>query len=131
VNGDVAVANNSHNHHGGDHHHHHGHCHNNAFVFYDPFYWGWGYPYYGYGYGYDYGYSGYYDPYYEGGYGSGDYSLETDVQSALADRGYYHGEIDGVIGDGTRRAVRRFQRDAGLPVTGRIDSRTVRALRTG
>jgi hypothetical protein len=104
-------------------------------VFYDPFYWGWGYPYYGYG--YDYGYSGY-APYYEGGYGEGgngygdgDYSLEMNVQSTLADRGYYHGQIDGVIGDGTRSAVRRFQRDSGLPVTGRIDTRTLRALRTG
>ena len=37
--------------------------------------------------------------------------------------------IDGVIGNGTRRAVRAFQRDVGLPVTGRIDSRLMRALR--
>ena len=99
-------------------------------MFYDPFYYGWGFPYYGYDYGYGYaGYEAYPADYYQGGYGDGNYSLEMDVQSTLADRGYYHGAIDGVIGNGTRRAVRAFQRDMGLPVTGRIDSRLMRALR--
>ena len=99
-------------------------------MFYDPFYYGWGFPYYGYDYGYGYaGYEAYPADYYEGGYGDGNYSLEMDMQSSLADRGYYRGRIDGVIGNGTRRAVRAFQRDVGLPVTGRIDSRLLRALR--
>jgi hypothetical protein len=113
-------------------HSHHGHYrhHRNSFVFidpfFDPFYYG-----YGYGYPYGYGYSTYYSqPYYEeGAYSGGNYSAEVDVQSALADRGYYDGPIDGIIGSGTRRAVRAFQRDNGLPVTGRIDRRLLNALR--
>ena len=109
-------------------HFHNGRCHHGHFrhgvVFFDPFY-------YGYGFGYGYPYGGYYSQpdYYEGDYADENYSAETDVQAALADRGYYRGPIDGIIGTGTRRAVRAFQRDAGLPVTGRIDARLLNALR--
>jgi peptidoglycan hydrolase-like protein with peptidoglycan-binding domain len=53
------------------------------------------------------------------------------VQGALAQRGYYDGQIDGVAGPGTRSAIREFQRDNGLPVTGRIDSQLVQALKNG
>ena len=53
------------------------------------------------------------------------------VQGALAQRGYYDGQIDGVLGPGTRSAIREFQRDNGLPVTGRIDSQLVQALKNG
>ena len=96
-----------------------------------PFYYGYGYGYpYGYAYGYP-GYASYYSQpsYYEGDYAGGNYSAEVDVQSALADLGYYDGPIDGIVGSGTRRAVRAFQRDNGLPVTGRIDRRLLNALR--
>ncbi len=48
-------------------------------------------------------------------------SLEVDVQRQLARRGYYHGAIDGDIGPGTRAAIRNYQADRGLPITGRID----------
>ncbi len=48
-------------------------------------------------------------------------SLEMDVQRQLARRGYYHGAIDGDIGPGSRAAIRNYQADRGLPVTGRID----------
>ena len=119
----------------GHHHGHHGRFCRNGGVFFDPFYYGYGfgYPYggYGYGYGYGYPYGGYYSQsdYYEGDYADENYSGEVDVQAALADRGYYQGRIDGVIGTGTRRAVRAFQRDAGLPITGRIDARLRNALR--
>lgn len=117
----------------GHHHRHHGRFCRNGVIFFDPFYYGYGFGYpYGYGYGYGYsGYDSYYSqPYYdEGAYAEEDYSAEIDVQAALADRGYYRGRIDGVIGTETRRAVRMFQRDAGLPVTGRIDRRLLNALR--
>ena len=100
-------------------------------IYVDPFYYGfgWGYP-YGYGYGYP-AYGGYYaEPdYYVGDYAAENYSPEVDVQTALADLGYYNGPIDGIVGSGTRRAVRAFQRDKGLPVTGRIDRRLLNALR--
>jgi peptidoglycan hydrolase-like protein with peptidoglycan-binding domain len=53
------------------------------------------------------------------------------VQSALGKRGYYRGPIDGVIGAGSRRAIRNFQTDQGLPVTGSIDRKLLGALRIG
>jgi len=58
-------------------------------------------------------------------------SLAVEVQSALRSRGYYRGPIDGDIGSGSRSAIRAYQRDRGLPVTGRIDSNLLRALRIG
>jgi hypothetical protein len=55
--------------------------------------------------------------------------LAMKVQSELARRGYYHGPIDGVIGTGSRQAIRGFQEAKGLPVTGLIDPNVLRALK--
>lgn len=104
------------------------------------------YPYdywYPYGYGYytpDY-YPHDYDPgVYQGGdvdyYGQGAYdsseqyadSTVTAVQRQLARQGYYRGEIDGIFGAETRRAVVRYQSDQGLRVTGNLNADTLRAL---
>ena len=57
--------------------------------------------------------------------------MTSVVQSELSKRGYYQGPIDGVIGAGSRRAIRSFQAEEGLPVTGSIDSKLLRALRIG
>jgi murein DD-endopeptidase MepM/ murein hydrolase activator NlpD len=50
------------------------------------------------------------------------------LQVALRARGLYSGTIDGLTGQTTTTAVIRFQRRAGLRVTGIVDSRTRRAL---
>lgn len=50
------------------------------------------------------------------------------VQRELRREGYYRGPIDGLIGPMTRAALARFQRDAGLYVTRRIDGPTLAAL---
>ena len=71
---------------------------------------------------------GYYDPYYLGAYD--DYTAVA-VQRALAQLGYYHGPVDGVVGPQTEKAIRWFQSVDRLPVTGEIDSATLRALRIG
>ncbi len=55
-------------------------------------------------------------------------SLASEVQVALAQRGYYRGPIDGIIGAGTRRALRAYQHDRDLPVSARIDRDTLDAL---
>ena len=55
-------------------------------------------------------------------------SLEADVQRALKRRGYYYGSVDGDIGPGSRNAIRAYQADRGLAVTGRIDSALLRSL---
>ena len=54
--------------------------------------------------------------------------LAVSVQSGLAQRGYYHGAIDGEIGSGSRQAIRAFQAAQGLPVTGMIDPKLLKAL---
>lgn len=55
--------------------------------------------------------------------------LAVDVQRALRRSGYYYGDIDGDIGPESRAAIREYQRDRGLPVTGRIDGSLLRSLR--
>ena len=111
-----------------------------AFGFWPWWWWGWPgwwdgwYPYYDYGYGYGY-------PYYGGDYGYGDpqtngsqygadywNNLAVSVQTKLANQGYYHGQVDGVIGSGTTEAVRRFQADHRLKVTGKIDPKLLNSL---
>src|SRR2546423_15517269 len=111
---------------------HHRHYRSRSNVYFN---FGFGYPYYGYGYGYPY-YGvypydyGYYRPRYTAVY---DRSFTDDatvaaVQRRLARGGYYHGPIDGVIGPGTRTAIRGFERNNGLPVDGVIDSQLLRTM---
>jgi carboxyl-terminal processing protease len=50
------------------------------------------------------------------------------LQERLNQLGLAGGEEDGVLGEVTERAVREFQRSAGLPVTGVVDTATVDAL---
>jgi peptidoglycan hydrolase-like protein with peptidoglycan-binding domain len=42
------------------------------------------------------------------------------VQTGLAELGYLPGSIDGFLGGQTRDAIRQFERDRGLPVTGDV-----------
>jgi peptidoglycan hydrolase-like protein with peptidoglycan-binding domain len=49
-------------------------------------------------------------------------SFVADVQQKLNVLGYEAGPNDGLMGPRTRKAIRAFQKDAGLPVTGEIDS---------
>ncbi len=109
-----------------------------------PYY---GYPYYGYPYGYGYGYpvTAYrsYGPrgIYEGRIvhpnqstndgGGKDVSMARRVQRQLSAAGYYRGAIDGVVGDGTRSAIRSFERDNGLKVDGRIDNQLLSTMGLG
>ncbi len=137
--------------HGGNHRFYRGGSRVNFYFggFGYPYY---GYPYYGYypygGYGYGYGYpvGAYYtyDPrgIYEGrvvnssqrtndGGGKDAVSMAARVQRQLAQGGYYHGDIDGIVGDGTRRAIRNYERENGLPVDGRIDDQLLATLGLG
>src|SRR5919201_576997 len=50
------------------------------------------------------------------------------LQVALRARSFYAGTIDGVSGPGTRAAVRRLERAAGLPVDGVAGPRVRRRL---
>ena len=55
--------------------------------------------------------------------------LAMKVQSELARRGYYRGPIGGVIGSGSRQAIRALREKEALPVTGLIDPNVLRALK--
>jgi peptidoglycan hydrolase-like protein with peptidoglycan-binding domain len=50
------------------------------------------------------------------------------VQQRLQERGYNPGTINGTADDTTRAAIRKFQQDHGVPVTGTIDERTANQL---
>ena len=52
----------------------------------------------------------------------------TKVQLKLSALGYYKGGIDGAYGQQTASAVEKFQSDNGLPVSGRLDLKTLAAL---
>jgi len=126
------------------------HCRfiNGSWVIFDVgFYpwWPYSYPYDYYPYGsyadpYSYSYDpGYYDSgvyqgeeyYDQNGYQSSEQNIDSTIAAAqeqLAGQGYYRGEIDGVFGPETRRAIMRYQNDHGLGVTGRLNLDTLRAL---
>jgi hypothetical protein len=114
-----------------------------------PYYFG--YPYY-YGYGYPYAPYGYYPVVYnydpQGIYtgrvvapgnrrnrvqseGKDQASLEARVQEQLSQAGYYHGAIDGIVGEGTRRAIRSYERANGLRVDGQIDDQLLASMDLG
>jgi len=52
----------------------------------------------------------------------------ANVQAALQQQGYYHGEVDGLLGPLTRAAVADYQRDRGLYITSAIDRPTLSSL---
>ena len=120
---------------------------------YDYPYYGYGYGYpYGYGYGYNYGYDtgygynngdpGVYDnqPADQNGYyydqsnsrnGYHDQSANSTVagaQDRLSQEGFYHGQIDGVLGPETRHAIVRFQTKHGLRISGELNNETLNAM---
>lgn len=111
--------------------------HNNSWVIIGPWFYPWDYGYYPYA-----SYSYYGDGYYDDGYAANEYSqseydngdLDSSVrrvQAALAREGYYHGAIDGAFGPATQNALRRYQRNHGLGVTGEIDRPVIEALGLG
>lgn len=52
-----------------------------------------------------------------------------ELQELLQARGYYAGKIDGYLGEGTRAAIRRLQRDLGLEVDGASSQQLLQRLR--
>ncbi len=51
------------------------------------------------------------------------------LQQALKDRGFDPGPVDGIIGAGTKRALRAWQQQAGLPADGYASAAVLDALR--
>jgi hypothetical protein len=97
-----------------------------VFVFGGPYYWnsGYWYPAWGYDSNAYYAYDG---PIY--GYNNlPPDQVIANVQSALQQQGYYHSEVDGLLGPQTRAAIADYQRDRGLYITSAIDQPTLESL---
>ena len=105
----------------------HNHYHNNiTFVFGAPYYWNAGYwfPAWGYSPNAYYAWDG---PIYAHNRLPPDQVI-ANVQASLQQQGYYHGEVDGLIGPLTRGAIADYQRDHGLYTTSTIDQPTLQSL---
>lgn len=103
------------------------HYHNNfVFVFGAPYFFnaGYWYPAWGYSPNAYYAWDG---PIYAYNHLPPDQVI-ANVQSALQEQGYYHGDVDGLIGPLTRAAIADYQRDRGLTETAAIDQPTLEAL---
>ncbi len=50
------------------------------------------------------------------------------AQASLNQRGFNVGSPDGLIGPKTKQAIMEFQRSAGIPITGKVDKKLLRAL---
>ena len=58
-------------------------------------------------------------------------SQNKQIQQRLKDLGYYKGNIDGIIGPQSLKAIKAFQKDKGLAVDGIVGSKTSAALGIG
>jgi hypothetical protein len=104
-----------------------GHYGNNlVFVFGSPYYWNAGYwfPAWGYNPNAYYAWDG---PIYGHNRMPPDQVI-ANVQASLQQQGYYHGEVDGLIGPLTRGAIADYQRDHGLYTTSTVDQPTLQSL---
>lgn len=54
--------------------------------------------------------------------------MTVRVQAALMRLGYFDGDIDGILGPQTRAALIKYQKDQGLPSSGRMDIATLTYL---
>ncbi len=52
-----------------------------------------------------------------------------EIQTALKNAGFYKGKIDGKIGEGTKQAIKEFQKANGLVADGIVGSKTWEKLR--
>jgi Putative peptidoglycan binding domain len=105
----------------------HNHYRNNiVFVFGAPYYWNAGYWFPAWGY-YPNAYYAWDGPIYAYNRLPPDQVI-ANVQAVLQQQGYYHGEVDGLIGPLTRGAIADYQRDHGLYTTSTIDQPTLQSL---
>jgi Putative peptidoglycan binding domain len=104
------------------------HSHHNriVFVFGAPYFWNAGYWFPAWGY-YPNAYYAWDGPIYAYNNLPPD-QVTSNVQAALRQQGYYHGDVDGLIGPLTRAAIADYQRDHGLYITSAIDQPTLQSL---
>jgi hypothetical protein len=105
----------------------HNHYNNIVFVFGAPYFWnaGYWYPAWGYAPNAYYAWDG---PIYASNNSLPPDQVIANVQASLQQQGYYHGEVDGLLGPETRGALAAYQRDHGLYETSAIDEPTLQSL---
>jgi peptidoglycan hydrolase-like protein with peptidoglycan-binding domain len=55
-------------------------------------------------------------------------SITAEIQTVLAEYGYYDGDIDGAYSEETQAAVEALQEDLGVTVDGRVGQETIEAF---
>ena len=76
------------------------------------------------------------DPIPEGGLGSPRIAVKTgttvkDAQQTLTDLGYKPQGVDGILGKGSARAIRKLQKASDLPITGELTAEVIALLNSG
>lgn len=92
------------------------------------YYWNSGYWYPAWGYDTSNQYYAYDGPIYVGSNAQPVDRVIAEVQDALQQQGYYHGEVDGLLGPLTRQALTDYQADNGIYTTATIDQPTLDSL---
>ena len=95
------------------------------------YYWDSGYWYPAWGYDDSAAYYPYDGPIYVGRHARPFDQVVADVQSVLQEQGYYHGEVDGLVGPLTQEALAAYQSAQGLPPTAAVDEPTLESLGLG
>ncbi len=54
--------------------------------------------------------------------------IVADVQASLQEQGFYHGDVDGLLGPLTRAALADYQQAQGLEMTAALDEPTLQSL---
>jgi len=95
------------------------------------YYWNAGYWYPAWGYDNAAAYYPYDGPIYVGKSAKPFDQVVADVQSVLQEKGFYKGEVDGLVGPLTQQALAAYQTAAGFEPTGTLDQPTVESLGMG
>ena len=95
------------------------------------YYWNAGYWYPAWGYDESAAYYPYDGPIYVGNDPKPFDQIVADVQATLQEQGYYHGEVDGLVGPLTQEALAAYQSAQGLEATAAIDQPTLESLGMG
>jgi Putative peptidoglycan binding domain len=106
------------------------HSHHNHIVLIGGgwYFWNAGYWYPAWGYDTSAAYYPYDGPIYVGNNPTPFDQIVADVQTTLQEQGYYHGEVDGLVGPLTQEALAAYQSAQGLEPTAAIDEPTLDSL---
>jgi len=92
------------------------------------YYWNSGYWFPAWGYSDSEAYYPYDGPIYVGSNPTPPDQIVADVQASLQEQGFYHGDVDGLLGPLTRAALADYQQAQGLEMTAALDEPTLQSL---